>query len=166
MWVQCSCTDVCEPSCGFGNWIFRTSAHSGRPYLLSPCLLWPKDLFIIIYKYTVADFRHTRRWSQISLWVVVIGVHPIISHQMQTLLNMPTRFCWKDPDIAVSCEAMPVPGKHRSGCSQSSIGWNTGPPMDEWLWATVWLLGLNSGPLEEQSVLLPAEPSHRPSILF
>jgi hypothetical protein len=22
---------------------------------------------------------------------------------------------------------MPVPGKYRSGCSQSSIGWNTGP---------------------------------------
>jgi hypothetical protein len=26
---------------------------------------------------------------------------------------------------------MPVPGKHRSGCSQSAIGWNTGPPMEE-----------------------------------
>jgi hypothetical protein len=24
---------------------------------------------------------------------------------------------------------MPVPGKYRSGCSQPSIGWNTGPPM-------------------------------------
>jgi hypothetical protein len=35
------------------------------------------------------------------------------------------------PDIAVSCEAMPVPGKHRSGCSQSVIGWITGPPMEE-----------------------------------
>jgi hypothetical protein len=35
------------------------------------------------------------------------------------------------PDIAVSCEAMPVPGKCRSGCSQSAIGWNTGPPMEE-----------------------------------
>jgi hypothetical protein len=23
-----------------------------------------------------------------------------------------------------------VPGKYRSGCSQSSIGWNTGPPME------------------------------------
>jgi hypothetical protein len=22
-------------------------------------------------------------------------------------------------------------GKYRSGCSQSSIGWNTGPPMEE-----------------------------------
>jgi hypothetical protein len=26
---------------------------------------------------------------------------------------------------------MPVPGKYRSGYSQSSIGWNTGPPMLE-----------------------------------
>ena len=24
-----------------------------------------------------------------------------------------------------------MPGKHRSGCSQSAIGWNTGPPMEE-----------------------------------
>jgi hypothetical protein len=24
-----------------------------------------------------------------------------------------------------------VPGKYRSGCSKSSIGWNTGPPMEE-----------------------------------
>jgi hypothetical protein len=31
----------------------------------------------------------------------------------------------------VSYEAMPVPGKYRSGCSQSFIGWNTGPPMKE-----------------------------------
>jgi hypothetical protein len=28
-------------------------------------------------------------------------------------------------------EEQPVPGKHRSGCSQSAIGWNTGPPMQE-----------------------------------
>jgi hypothetical protein len=26
---------------------------------------------------------------------------------------------------------MPVPGKHRSGSSQSVIGGNTGPPMEE-----------------------------------
>jgi hypothetical protein len=36
-----------------------------------------------------------------------------------------------DPDIAVSCEAMPGPSKHRSGCSQSAIGWITGSPMEE-----------------------------------
>jgi hypothetical protein len=36
-----------------------------------------------------------------------------------------------DPDIGVSCEAMPVSDKYRSGCSQSSIGLNTEPPMEE-----------------------------------
>ena len=40
-------------------------------------------------------------------------------------------FAEEDPVIAVSYEALPVPGKHRSGCSQSSTGWNTGPPMEE-----------------------------------
>jgi hypothetical protein len=33
--------------------------------------------------------------------------------------------------MAVSCETMPGPSKHRSGCSQSAIGWITGPPMEE-----------------------------------
>jgi hypothetical protein len=42
------------------------------------------------------------------------GIHPIISHQTQTLWHMLPRFSLKDPDIAVSCEAMPVPGKYRS----------------------------------------------------
>ena len=41
------------------------------------------------------------------------------------------RFCCQDPDIAVFCEAMPVPGKYRSGCLLSSIGWNTAPQMEE-----------------------------------
>ena len=60
-----------------------------------------------------------------------LGIHPIYNHQTQILLHMPERFCWQDPDIAVSCEAMPVPGKYRSGCSQSSIGLSTGSPMKE-----------------------------------
>ena len=34
-------------------------------------------------------------------------------------------------NIAVSCEALPVPGKNRSGCSQSSIGWSTRSLMKE-----------------------------------
>ena len=54
-----------------GNWIFRTSARSGQPCWLSLCSLRPKDLFIIICKYTVAVFRRTRRGHQISLRVVV-----------------------------------------------------------------------------------------------
>ena len=37
----------------------------------------------------------------------------------------------KGPDIAVSCETMLGPSKHRSGCSQSPIGWITGPLMEE-----------------------------------
>jgi hypothetical protein len=44
---------------------------------------------------------------------------------------MPTRFCWQEPDIAVSWEALSVPGKYRSGCSQSSIGWSIGSPVKE-----------------------------------
>jgi hypothetical protein len=34
-------------------------------------------------------------------------------------------------DITISCETMPGPSKHRSGCSQSASGWITGPPMEE-----------------------------------
>jgi hypothetical protein len=30
-----------------------------------------------------------------------------------------------------SCEAMPVPGKYRSGCPHSSIRWNTRSPMEK-----------------------------------
>jgi hypothetical protein len=64
-------------------------------------------------------------------WTIHPGIHPIINHQTQTLLHMPERFCCRDPIIAVSYEAIPVPGKYRSGCSQSSIRWNTGPPMEK-----------------------------------
>jgi hypothetical protein len=58
-------------------------------------------------------------------------MHTIYNRQTQTLLHMPERFCWQDSDIALSYEAMPVPDKYRSGCSQSSIGLNTGPLMKE-----------------------------------
>jgi hypothetical protein len=56
------------------------------------------------------------------------GVHLIIRHQTQTVLYKAARFCWKDSDIAVSCEAILGPSKHRSGCSQSATGWITGAP--------------------------------------
>jgi hypothetical protein len=36
-----------------------------------PCSLRPKDVFNIIRKYTIADFRPTRRGHRISLQVVV-----------------------------------------------------------------------------------------------
>ena len=57
------------------------------------------------------------------------GIHSIISLQKLTPLHTLARFCWKDPDIAVSCETTPRPSKHIS--SQSSIGWFTGPPVEE-----------------------------------
>jgi hypothetical protein len=44
---------------------------------------------------------------------------------------MPTSGCWQEPDIAVSCEALPVSDKYRSGYSQPTIGLITGPPMKE-----------------------------------
>jgi hypothetical protein len=44
-----------------------------------------------------------------------LGMHLINSHQTQTLLHMSARFCWQDPDIAISCEALPVPGKYPGG---------------------------------------------------
>jgi hypothetical protein len=48
-----------------------------------------------------------------------------------TLLHTLARFCWKDPDIAVSCETRPGPSKHISRYSQSGIGWSTGPPKED-----------------------------------
>jgi hypothetical protein len=58
-----------------------------------------------------------------------LGILSINNHQTQTLLWMPTRACWQEPDIAVSCKALPAPDKYRSGCSQPSIGWSTRSPI-------------------------------------
>ena len=59
------------------------------------------------------------------------GIHPIISLQTMTPWHtLASLFC-KDRDIAVSCEAMPGPCKHRGGCSQSAIAWITVSPMEE-----------------------------------
>jgi hypothetical protein len=87
MWVHCSCTDGCEPSCGCWKLNFRTSARSGpKIYLL---------LYII----------H-------CTW-------------LQTLQKRASDL------ITGGCE----------------------PPCGCW--------DLNSGPLEEQTVLLPTEPSRQ-----
>jgi hypothetical protein len=51
-----------------------------------------------------------------------------------TLINKPHKDTTKKQnftDVAVSCETMPGPSKHRSGCSQSANGWITGLPMEE-----------------------------------
>jgi hypothetical protein len=64
----------------FWNWSYRQLLASMRVIgnepgssrrAASAFFFFFKDLFIIIHKFTVADFRHTRRGHQISLWVVV-----------------------------------------------------------------------------------------------
>jgi len=60
-----------------------------------------------------------------------LGVQPKTSHQTQTLLQMPARASWQEPDKAVSWKALLVPDKYRSGHSQPSIGWSTGSPKKE-----------------------------------
>ena len=52
----------------------------------------------------------TKFWNETIQRLTYPGFHPIYNHQTQTLLHMPERVCWQDPDIAISCEAMPEPG--------------------------------------------------------
>jgi hypothetical protein len=51
-----------------------------------------------------------------------------LTHISDKVLIMLTIVLWKE---FVTCETMPGSNKHRSGCSQSAIGWITGPPMEE-----------------------------------
>jgi hypothetical protein len=60
-----------------------------------------------------------------------IGILPIYSHQAQTLLGMPTSTCWKEPNIAVSWEALPVPDKYKGRCPQPTVGLSKRSPMEE-----------------------------------
>jgi hypothetical protein len=78
-------------------------------YILGEALFNPQKVFLLF-----------KTESLHEEWIIRIS-------EVHTL----ARFCWKDPDIAVSCETMPGPSKHRSGCSQSAIGWITGLPMEE-----------------------------------
>jgi hypothetical protein len=55
----------------------------------------------------------------------------LLGFELRTARRAVTALNLQSLIIAVSCEAMPVPGQYRSGCSQSAIGWNTGPPMEE-----------------------------------
>jgi hypothetical protein len=60
-----------------------------------------------------------------------LGINPTHSHQTQTLLWMTTSACWQEPDTDVSWEVLPVPDKYRGGCSQPTIGLNTGCSIKE-----------------------------------
>jgi hypothetical protein len=49
--------------------------------------------------------------GKVIQWLSHLEIHPIYSHQTQTLLRMPTSACWQEPDIAISWEALLVPDK-------------------------------------------------------
>jgi hypothetical protein len=61
---------------GFELWTFGRAVGCSYPlsHLTSPQLLFKKDLFIIISKYTVVVFRHARRGCQIVSHHVVAGI--------------------------------------------------------------------------------------------
>jgi hypothetical protein len=50
-----------------------------------------------------------------------LWIHPICSHQTQTLLQMPRSPCWQEPGIAIPWKALPEPDKYRGGCLQPTI---------------------------------------------
>ena len=64
--------------------------------------------------------RSTRQLLKtVNLWKAIqrpshLGIHPIYTFQIQTLLWMSTKACWQESDIAVSWEALPVTDKYRS----------------------------------------------------
>ena len=60
-----------------------------------------------------------------------LDIHPIYSHQTQTLLQMPRSACWQEPDMSVPWEALPEPDKYRGRCSQPNIGLSKGSPVEE-----------------------------------
>jgi hypothetical protein len=99
-------------------------------------MMWSKrktsSLLVRMYTFAAtmqSNMAVSRKIGKFS--TIYPGIHPIISLQTLTPLHTVARFCCKDPDIAVSCEAMLGISKHRSGYSQTAIGWKTGPPMEE-----------------------------------
>ena len=58
-----------------------------------------------------------------------LKIHHKCRYQTQTLLWMARSACGKETDTAVSQEALPDSDQYRCGCSQSTIGLNTGTPM-------------------------------------
>jgi hypothetical protein len=57
-----------------------------------------------------------------------LGIQPIKQPPNPVTRELSTRACCQEPNIALSCEGLLVPGKYRSGCSQSSSGRSTSSP--------------------------------------
>jgi hypothetical protein len=70
-----------------------------------------------------------------------LGIHPINN---QTLLQMPTRFCWQEPDIAVSCEALPGLANTEVAAHSHPLDGAQGPQMKELEKVTMELKGVCS----------------------
>jgi hypothetical protein len=84
--------------------IFSSSIHLPKIFLsLFIILIFLLDVFFLYMSNAIAKYQYT-------LLPPCSPIHPL-------LLSGP--------------ETMSIPGKYRSGCSQSSIGWNTGPLMKE-----------------------------------
>ena len=74
-----------------------------------------------------------------SLWMVFpsitalkfVSVTPSMGILFPILRSSEVSTLWSSFFLSFMCFANCVPGKYRSRCSQSSIGWNTGPLMKE-----------------------------------
>ena len=82
-------------------------------------------------KIPMEGITETMFGAVMKVWIIQIlphpRIHPIFSHQSQTLMHMPARFCSQDPDKAVSCDAMPVPGKYRMDAHSHLLDRTQGP---------------------------------------
>jgi hypothetical protein len=61
-----------------------------------------------------------------------LGIHPIYSCQTRTQLWLSRSACWREPDMAVSWEALPESDKCRDGCSQPTFGLSLGSQRRSW----------------------------------
>jgi hypothetical protein len=84
--------------------------------------------------------------NSVCVWWLIMGWIP----RWGSLWRFTSQICWKDPDIAVSSEAIPMPGKYISGWSQSSLGWNKWPPMEDLGKVPKELKGTATGKVEQQ----------------
>ena len=82
-------------------------------------------------KRSYRDKVQSRAWRNDHPETAPLGNPPYKQPPNPVTRQMPTRACWQEPDTAVTCEALLVPGKYRSWSSQSSIGQSTRSPMKE-----------------------------------